>query len=141
MEVRQPLRFLGKEIQKFPLRHQDHVLAARRQLCEVADDEAVLADFGGDCFDLVMRTRKQAVQQAEPVEHVQRRRMDGVAAKIAQEILVLFENDDVDAGTRQKIAADKPCRAAACDDALGRELFHESTLAGTGDVANVSLLV
>ena len=67
--------------------------------------------------------------------------MDRVAAKIAQEILVLFQHRHVDAGARQKIAADKPGRAAAGDDALGRELFHESTLAGTGDVANVSLLV
>ena len=66
MEVRQPLRFLGKEIQKFPLRHQDHVFAARRQLREVADDEAVLADFGGDCFDLVMRTRKQPCSRPSP---------------------------------------------------------------------------
>ena len=49
--------------------------------------------------------------------------MDGVAAKVAQEVGVLLEHDDVDAGARQQEAEHKPARPAADDTATGRNLF------------------
>ena len=45
--------------------------------------------------------------------------MNGVAAKVAQEVGVLLEHDDVDAGARQQVAEHEPARAAADDTAAG----------------------
>ena len=44
--------------------------------------------------------------------------MDRVAAKVAQEVGVLLQDHDLDAGTRQKIAEHHPGGAAADDAAL-----------------------
>jgi len=40
-----------------------------------------------------MRQLEELIEQAEFVHEFQRRRMDGVAAEIAQEILVLFQDE------------------------------------------------
>ena len=45
--------------------------------------------------------------------------MNGVAAEIAQEIGMLLEHDDVDAGAREQKAQHEPARPAA-DDATAR---------------------
>ena len=53
--------------------------------------------------------------------------MDGVAAKIAEEILILLEHGDVDAGARQQDAEHHAARAAAHDRARRRYRFHPTT--------------
>ena len=45
--------------------------------------------------------------------------MNRVAAKIAQEVAMFFQHDDVDAGAREKIAAHHAGRAAAHDANAG----------------------
>jgi hypothetical protein len=50
--------------------------------------------------------------------------MDGVASKVAQEVCVLFENDDVDALAGKQVAEHQPCRAAARNADLAGERFH-----------------
>ena len=61
--------------------------------------------------------------------------MHGVAAKIAKEIGMLFQHDDVDAGARQQEAKHHSGRAAAGDGAFGgnRCIRHAHNLrAATG---------
>jgi hypothetical protein len=60
--------------------------------------------------------------------------MNGVAAKVAQEIGVLLKHDDVDSGTRQQEAEHEPARPAADDAATGRNLFgcHSSAPSRSG---------
>jgi hypothetical protein len=53
--------------------------------------------------------------QAELVEHLQCRGVDGVAAEVAVEVRVLLEDDDLDAGSRQQQAEHGAGRAAADD--------------------------
>ena len=65
-----------------------------------------------------MRQLQELVQQTEFVHQLERRGMDGVAAKIAQEIAVLLQHDDIDAGARQQKAEHHAGRPAA-DDATG----------------------
>src|SRR4029077_10040280 len=86
MEGRQFLRFAGDEVEKLPLRHENHEFAARRQLREVADSEAVLAELGGDFVHFVVRTGEERIDQAELDDELERRGMNRVAAKIAQEV-------------------------------------------------------
>ena len=45
--------------------------------------------------------------------------MDGVAAEVAEEVGVLFEDDDADAGTRQEQPQHHAGGTAAGDHALG----------------------
>ncbi|MNU07013.1 hypothetical protein D3C72_2524180 [compost metagenome] len=57
--------------------------------------------------------------------------MDGVAAEIAQEVGVLFQDGDADAGARQQEPEHHPGGTAAGDDAGGAfSLVHDSPLEG-----------
>ena len=70
------------------------------------------------CRDLLVRPLEELVEQAELVHHLERRGMDGVAAEVAEEIRVLLQDDDVDAGTRQQEAQHHAGRTAAGHHAL-----------------------
>ena len=48
--------------------------------------------------------------------------MDGVAAEVAEEVRVFFEDGDGDALAGQEVAEHDACRASADDAAGGREL-------------------
>lgn len=54
--------------------------------------------------------------------------MDRIAAKVAQKVAMLFENENVDAGAREKIAGHDPCRTAADDAALRLPVNHARTI-------------
>ena len=69
---------------------------------------------------------RNVVEQAQLVHHFQRRRMDRVAAEVAQEIGVLFQHDDVDAGAGQQKPEHHPGRTAADDATAGLHGFHRS---------------
>ncbi|BEV44011.1 hypothetical protein CRBSH125_01940 [Afipia carboxidovorans] len=65
-----------------------------------------------------MRDLEKVIQQPEFVHHLQRRRMHGVTAKIAEEIGMFLQNEGFDAGAAEEIAEHHPGRAAAYDAAL-----------------------
>ena len=94
---------LGDEIQEIPLRHQRDELAAGRQMAEVGElVSAVLPNRAASALDLLVRQLEELLQQAELVHQLERRRMDGVAAEVAQEVGVLLQHHDVDARARQQ---------------------------------------
>ena len=62
---------------------------------------------------LLVRQLEEFVEQAQLVHHLERRGVDGVAAKVAQEVRVLLQDDDVDAGARQQEAEHHAGRPAA----------------------------
>ena len=108
-------------------------LAARRQMREVGERDAVVADLAGQLAHLLMRQLEELVEQAELVHDLERRGMDGVAAEVAQEIGVLLEHHHLDAGAGEQIAqhhAGGPAAgdAAACGDGL-RGMRRLSSLA------------
>ena len=57
---------------------------------------------GGDSIDPGVANFEELVEQAEFVHQLQRRGMDGIAAKIAEEVLVLFEYGDGESGPGQQ---------------------------------------
>ncbi len=78
---------------------------------EIGKDDALVADLSGDLAHLLVRTLEEVIEDAELVHHLERRGMDGVAAEVAQEIGVLFQHHDIDAGAgEQKSRAS--CRQA-----------------------------
>ena len=65
-------------------------------------------------------TPVEGVDEVELVEDPQRRGVDGVAAEVAEEVGVLLEHDDVDAGAREQQPEHRAGGSAAGDDAGGR---------------------
>ena len=105
MERRITLAVLGEEIEEIPLRHQRDELAAGRQVAEIGDGISRVAErMRRSVAAFSCGSLQELVEQAELVHQLERRGMDGVAAEIAQEVGVLLEHDDVDAGARQQEA-------------------------------------
>ncbi len=79
------------------------------------------ADLAAEPFDFLVRQLQKLVEQPELVHQFERRGMNGVAAKVAEEIRVLFQNDNVDAGARQQKSQHDAGRPAAGNAAGGRD--------------------
>ncbi len=69
---------------------------------EIRYFDHLAADPGGGDSNLRMRTRQERVQQAEFAYHLQGRRVDRIAAEVAQKVGVLFQNNHVHPGARQE---------------------------------------
>ena len=67
-----------------------------------------------------MRPAQERIEQAELVHDAQRRRMDRVAAEVAQEVGVLLEHDRAHSGASEQVAEHHSRRTAAGDAALRR---------------------
>jgi hypothetical protein len=66
----------------------------------------------------LVRLFQKAVAEPEFIHHLQGRGMNCVAAKVAEEVRVLFQHHDIDAGTPEEIAPHHVGRPAADDDLL-----------------------
>ena len=84
------------------MRHQHNELAVCRKMREVSDGDALGADFSGEFEYFLVRAIEKLVQQPQFIHQFERRRMDGIAAKIAEEIFMLFKDKDVNTGAREK---------------------------------------
>ena len=71
----------GQKVEEMPLRHQDDELAGRRQPCEIHRDLRI-ANHTREPIDLAARQFEKVVDEG--------RGMDGIAAKVAQEVAMLF---------------------------------------------------
>ena len=118
------LRFLREKIEEIPLRHQCYEFRARGQMRKVGECRLHRAEPAAQRIDLVMGQPEQPLVKAKLVHELQRRGVQGIAAKIAQEIGVLFEDGHGDARARQQIARHHARRAAAHDAAAGRQIAH-----------------
>ncbi len=115
---------IGEEIEKVPLRHQGDELAVGGQVREVREGDRIVADHAADFAQLHMRQLQERLDQSEFVHDLKRGGVDCVAAKVAQEILVLFQHRDVNAGARQQKSEHHAGRTAACDHAARGDGFH-----------------
>ncbi len=86
---------------------------------EVRDADRRLAELAVHGLQPLVRQFQKSIDQAEFVHHLQRRGMHGVAAKIPEEVGVLFQHHDVDPGAAQQIAQHHAGGTAA-DDAAAR---------------------
>src|SRR6202022_765522 len=69
---------------------------------KVGDGYGKVVDGGAERGKLLMRAAQEIVEQAELVHQLERGGVDGVAAKIAQKVCVLFEDEGFNAGARQE---------------------------------------
>jgi hypothetical protein len=70
---------------------------------------------------------EDAIEQTKLVEHLQRRRNDAIAAELAAEVSVPFQERDRDALAREQQGEHDPGRPAA-DNTAGRVLGSWGTL-------------
>ena len=124
VEGRIALRVLGDEVQKIPLRHERDEATASRQVREVGDRDLDVPDNAAHAGCLLVRPLQELVQEAQLVQHLERRRVNGVAAEVPEEVSVLLQDHDVDPRPRQQEAQHHPGRTAARDAAIGFERFH-----------------
>jgi hypothetical protein len=92
---------LGDEIEKIPLRHHGDEPAMRREMGEIGNPHDGIADLDLYLPQLLVRAPQEFLQYSQLVHQFERRGVDRIAAEIAQEIAMLFEHDDGDAGPRQ----------------------------------------
>ena len=102
VKARQPAARFGEEIEEIPLRHQRDELAAGRQMGEIGDPDLAVADDAAQLAHFLMRARQKGLEEAQLVHDLQGRGVDRVAAEVAQEIAVLFQDQDGDPGARQQ---------------------------------------
>ena len=93
-----------------PSRYSALKLPKVRSVPSVSKDDAV--DFG-------VRETQKFVDQPQFVHDPQRARMYGVAAEVAQKVIVLFQHGDVDPGAGQQKSVHHARGPAAGDTHLG----------------------
>ena len=140
-EFRILLRVPGDEIEEIPLRHECDELALGGQVREVREWEIEAREIRIQPSHFLVRMPEEVVEQSQFVHNFERGRVDGVATKVAQEVRVLLQHNDIDAGTSEEEAEHHPGRPAACDTTLSlnnlRSCRHAcSRLRTVGDPGN-----
>ena len=100
----------------------------RGKMREIADMDDAFAKVRLDLGDLLMRLLEEFVEQTKLVHEFERGRMDGVAAEIAEEVLVFFEHENFDAGASEQKSQHHTRRAAAHDATAGMNGFSAGRL-------------
>src|SRR3546814_1793727 len=90
---------------------------------EIGEDDLVIADDAADLTHFRVGQLEKLIEQAELVHDLQRRRMDGVAAEVAQEIGMLLEHDHIEARAGEQEAEHYPGRSASGDRTTRRDGF------------------
>ena len=113
------LPLVAQEIEEIPLRHEGDEGVVRLEAAQIRDPDLGAAEQAVHFLQLLVRQFQKFVDQAEFMHHLQRRGMHGIAAKIPEEIGVLFQHHRLDAGAAEQIAEHHAGRAAADDAAAG----------------------
>ncbi len=101
-ERREAAGLPGHELEKVPLRHERDEGKSRRNPLERNRERLTGCRLQLHAPDSAMRQLQELVSQAELVHQLQRRRVNGVAAEVAEKVAVFLENDDVDARAREQ---------------------------------------
>jgi hypothetical protein len=96
---------------------------------EVGNGNERIAEISGKHRYFLVRPRQKVFEDAQLLHHLERRRVNRVAAKVAQKIGVLFEQHRVDAGARKEQRRHHSRRTAADDAAAGTYFRHRGVRA------------
>ena len=112
-------RLGNQELQELGLGQKSDEGEAGLDPAEVGQDDGALAGDDLEATRLAVRRLQQAVGQTELIENFQGRGVNGVAAEVAVEVVVGFQQGDGDAPARQQQRQHHAGRAAAHDAAGG----------------------
>jgi hypothetical protein len=110
--------FGGEKVEEVPLGHEGDVLGYGGKVGEVGHEELAATDGDGHSADFGVGELEEAVEQAELVEELEGGGVDGVAAEVAEEVGVFFEDGDGDAGAGEEVG-EHDAGGASADDADG----------------------
>ena len=110
-----PLAALAQEIEKVPLWHEGDEGIFDVVPAQDGEPHRLAAEHPLHPLQPLMRQFQEAVDQPELVHHLQRGGMHGVAAKIAEEIRMLLQHHDVDAGASEQVT-EHHARGPTADD-------------------------
>src|SRR6516164_3661866 len=94
---------------------------------EICDGHTLVADLAAELLQILVWQFKKVFKQAKFVHDFERRGVNGVAAKVTEEVRVLLQHDNLDASTGEKepehhsggassydaaALGDRPCRHA-----------------------------
>ena len=96
----------------------------RRQMPEVCNRDERIAEIAGQGRYFLVRTLEKRFEHAELFKHRERRRMDRVAAKVAQEIGVLLQQDGSNPSAGKEQRRHHSGRSAPDDAATGLRIGH-----------------
>src|SRR5690606_6150483 len=116
---RELLRLCCDEAQEVPLRHERQKTCAAAKRGEVDGVDAVAAEHDIQPLQFVVRQREKRLGQTQLTQQVDGGRVDGVTAKVAQEVVVLLEYDHLDACARQQQPGHEPCGPSPRDATRG----------------------
>ena len=106
-----------EEVEKVPLRHERDELGTRRQMREICEGRLKVTEATAQAIRLGVWALQKLVVEAELVQDFQGRRVDSVAAKVAQEVCVPLQHHHGYAGTRHQEPRHHSRRTAADDAA------------------------
>lgn len=95
------LRLLRYKFQKLRLGNKGDKAEARLQAMKVSQGKGSLRCLNGQGSDFSMWKLEQTIGQADIVQNLQHRGVNGVATKVALEVLVFFQQHDRNAFARQ----------------------------------------
>ena len=99
----------GEEVEEVPLGHEGDEFCVGGEVGEVGDGKVFAADGEDELGDLLVGKGEEGVEDAELVHEFEGGGVDGVAAEVAEEVFVLFEDGDVD-GRRGRGGSRASCR-------------------------------
>src|SRR5438552_9888664 len=124
LEFRKMFGVTGEKIKKIPLGHERDEFATRGKFSEISDWHDLAINHTSQLAHFLMRLFQELVEHPELMHQLERRWMNGVAAKIAVEISVFFENSDGHASSCEQITSHHTCRPAARDHAACLQYFN-----------------
>jgi hypothetical protein len=128
LEARIAFALVGKKLKKVPLREEGDEAAAGGKVGKIGQDDFLITDDPTSLAHLLVRQLEKRIQQAKLVHDLERRGMDRVTAEITQEIRVLFQHHDVDAGAGEQVAEHHAGRTTARDGASRGNLLARHVL-------------
>jgi len=127
VEVRQLPRRIGQKVEEIPLGDEGDVGVGNREVLEVGQADHSLVGHRSQLRDTLLGHLREPSAQTKLVEHVERGGMDRVAAEVAEEVIVLFEHEDLDAGAGEEESKHRARRSATDDAAGGRVVLCHMT--------------
>src|SRR6266446_7008145 len=121
-ERREGFGFAGEKVEEVPLRHETDEFAVRRQTGEIGHGCDVAIEDPPQLGEFLMRELEKFFQQPELVHELESGRMNGVAAKIAVEISMLFQDRHFHTCARQQVTGHHSGGSATDDDATSADV-------------------
>src|SRR5438270_12834333 len=94
------------------------------QVGKIGDGYGEVVDLAADLPVFLVWALQKFIEDPEFIHQFESRGMDGIAAKVAQKVGVLFKNDDLDAAAGQQEPEDHSRGTASGDAALGIHLLY-----------------